>query len=221
MSTYVAAADRQQQNQRWGEIDRLFAESFPNAAQTAKRLVEDLVPPTSSVLLNKAEEDQHTGEQDMLQDSFGTTRNSEERTRSGMRTPTQEILDGTVLPSELTSDDVGMSDGSFFTADLPAEVLMFLGQGHGQYQGLGQDGKDYYDGCLKSHDREDSRFDAFADAEFHPSTSNDLSAENSADVQNPTVSQHQPTWSDELDAYLDSSAWLDFCTTDEQASAFT
>ncbi|KAG5979700.1 hypothetical protein E4U55_004857 [Claviceps digitariae] len=221
MSTFVAATDRQQQNQRWGEIDRLFAESFPNAAQTARRLVEDLVPPTPSMMLDggeqqrqqEEEQQQEQQEDDAVHDSLDMTRCSD--AEMGMQGGVAG-LDETVFPSDLTSNSAELSSGSFFTADLPAEVLMFLGQGQGQ----GQDEKGYYDDFFKS--REDVGFNSFADAgsfdyALDPAAMADGEAEfeAGADSKRATENQDQPIWNDELDAYLDSSAWLDFPSQDQ------
>ncbi|KAG6015480.1 hypothetical protein E4U43_005232 [Claviceps pusilla] len=219
MSTFVAATDRQQQNQRWGEIDRLFAESFPNAAQTARRLAEDLVPPTPLVLLDEGEQPQQPQQQQeedkgiAMHDALDTTGYLDARMDLGMGMQ-EASLDETICLSDLTGDANGLSNESFFTADLPPEVLMFLGQD--QQQGPDQAEKAYYNDSFTSSG--DVHFSAFADTgSFGCVLPAELEAQaDDADTQRPTGTADQPIWNDELDAYLDSSAWADF-PEEEQA----
>ncbi|KAG5922236.1 hypothetical protein E4U53_003719 [Claviceps sorghi] len=199
MSTFVAATDRQRQDQRWGEIDRLFAESFPHAAQTARRLAEDLVPPAPLDVDVDGEEQEEQPRRQADEAGDAARRASETGCPdAGMQMP-ESSLDQIVFSPDLTAD----ADASVFTADLPAEVLMFLGQDPGQGQVLRRDEKEYHDNGLQAtgHPRlgaVDAAPPAYAlDPDVDP-------------AHRPTGSEDESIWTDELDAYLDSSAWLDF-----------
>lgn len=190
MSSLVAGTHRQQQTQqtqRWGEIDRLFAESFPNAAQTARRLAEDIVPPTPSVMLKEE------------QGSMGGTPGKNATEVAAV----QDVPVETSLPvdwmTETAAEADDLPDQSVFTADLPPEVLMFLGQSQGQ--SLGNE-LFAYDDCIKTG--QDVSFSAFGDVpSFAPGLDN-------FEVPSGVMQSDESLWNDELDAYIDSSAWLDF-----------
>ncbi|KAG6117513.1 hypothetical protein E4U13_001002 [Claviceps humidiphila] len=190
MSSLVAGTHRQQQTQqtqRWGEIDRLFAESFPNAAQTARRLAEDIVPPTPSVMLKEE------------QGSMGGTPGKSATEVAAV----QDVPVETSLPVDWTTETAteadDLPDQSVFTADLPPEVLMFLGQSQGQ--SLGNE-LFAYDDCIKTG--QDVSFSAFGDVpSFAPGLDN-------FEVPSGVMQSDESLWNDELDAYIDSSAWLDF-----------
>ncbi|GAB0138676.1 hypothetical protein EsDP_00006902 [Epichloe bromicola] len=177
MSTFVAAADRQQQEQHgWGEIDRLFAESFPNAAQTARRLAEDMVPGLPAPPPPAAGEP------------------------PGLGTTCAEPWSAAVPPHQQEeqgagADDVrGSGSGSVFTADLPPEVLLFLG-----HEGDDARGHHHPDEWLKG--RHDGGFGGFASDGAAALCSDD-------DAQRDVGGEDPAVWNDELDAYLDATAWL-------------
>ncbi|KAG5915331.1 hypothetical protein E4U42_008114 [Claviceps africana] len=185
MSTFVAAAERRREDQRWGEIDRLFAESFPHAAQTARRLAEDLVPPAPAVLDVEGEQNPAASE-----------------------TSCPDAMPGSEPFEPVFSSDLpaGADDASFFTTDLPAEVLLFLGHDPAEDQVPGLHEKGYGDSGLKPTGHAPLGAVAVADA-----ASLGYAVDSAVEpLQRPTAGEEESIWSDELDAYLDSSAWLDF-----------
>ncbi|KAG6263068.1 hypothetical protein E4U48_006948 [Claviceps purpurea] len=190
MSSLVAGTHRQQQTQqtqRWGEIDRLFAESFPNAAQTARRLAEDIVPPTPSAMLEEKQQASMGGAPGKNAAEVATV---------------QDVPVETSLPVDWTTEAAeadNLADQSIFTADLPPEVLMFLGQTQGQSHGVEQLA---YDDCIKTG--QDVSFSAFGDVPSFGSGIDNFEAPSGA------MQSDESLWNDELDAYIDSSAWLDF-----------
>ncbi|KAG6033656.1 hypothetical protein E4U40_005060 [Claviceps sp. LM458 group G5] len=193
MSSLVAGTHRQQQTQqtqRWGEIDRLFAESFPNAAQTARRLAEDIVPPTPSAMLEE--------EQGSMDGAPGKNA-AEVAAVQDVPVKTSLPVDWTTEAAEPEADD--LADQSIFTADLPPEVLMFLGQGQGQGQSHGEE-LFAYDDCIKTG--QDVSVSAFGDV---PSFGSGI---DNFEAPSGVMQSDESSWNDELDAYIDSSAWLDF-----------
>ncbi|KAG5956613.1 hypothetical protein E4U58_006492 [Claviceps cyperi] len=193
MSSLVAGTHRQQQTQqtqRWGEIDRLFAESFPNAAQTARRLAEDIIPPTPSVMLEEE------------QVSMGGVPGKNAAEMAAV----QDVPVETSLPVDWTTEETDdMSDQSVFTADLPPEVLLFLGQSQGQNHG---DELFAYDDCVKTG--QDVNVSMFGDV---PSFGTGL---NNLEAPSGVMQSDESLWNDDLDVYIDSSAWLDFSTQGEE-----
>ncbi|KAG5934184.1 hypothetical protein E4U60_004036 [Claviceps pazoutovae] len=190
MSSLVAGTHRQQQTQqtqRWGEIDRLFAESFPNAAQTARRLAEDIVPPTPSVMAKEKQQGSMGG---------APGKNAAE-VAAVQDVPVEASLPVDWTTKAAEADD--LTDQSIFTADLPPEVLMFLGQSQGQSHG---DEQFAYDDCIKTG--QDVSFGAFGDVPSFGSGIDNLEAPSGV------MQSDESLWNDELDAYIDSSAWLDF-----------
>ncbi|KAG5933739.1 hypothetical protein E4U59_006664 [Claviceps monticola] len=191
MSSLVAGTHRQQQTQRWGEIDRLFAESFPNAAQTARRLAEDIVPPMPSVMPKEKQ-----------QESMGGAPGNNAAEVAAV----QDVPVETSLPVDWTTEAAeanDLADQSIFTADLPPEVLMFLGQSQGQSHGQSHgDEQLAYDDCIKTG--QDVSFSAFGDVPSFGSGIDNLEAPSGV------MQSDESLWNDELDAYIDTSAWLDF-----------
>ncbi|QPH01587.1 hypothetical protein C2857_005790 [Epichloe festucae Fl1] len=216
MSTFVAAAEDRQQthpHHGWGEIDRLFAESFPNAAQTARRLAEDMVMvPGLPANQPPPPPPPQAGEAPIFPGLDGTGTTCAERwsiaaapshhqaqeagADDAPHAAGDELPSGSHDPGDLHhGSGSGSGSGSAFTADLPPEVLLFLGH-------EGDDARGYHpDDGLKGG-RHDAGFGGFANAgaafcSDDDDTQRDVGGEDAAAV-----------WNDELDAYLDSTAWL-------------
>lgn len=195
MSSFIAAADRQHQNQRWGEIDRLFAESFPNAAQTARLLAEDLVPSQESSRSRNADSQQPlniTSEDNQHRHQSIALPHPQTAAPETLFSPEDYLSPGTDSSQNTTLYD------SPFTADLPPEVLLILGHDN-------PNSRNSFDDDLKITTQEAS-FDAFGDAGF---------ASCFEDAHKSIGGEDVTLWNDELEAYFDSTAWLDYPMEDQ------